>query len=153
MSLLVDADLMDELTGAARRDGIERHVVGAVVTDDEGRVLLLRRRADEDHLPGLWELPSGRVDSGENLLDALRRVVTEETGLTVTAVEEYLGMFDYHSGGGRATRQFTFTVRVAPDGDLRLAEHDAAVRAAPDDDHPVSPEVRDLLTLHHTAAR
>ncbi|RBL79330.1 DNA mismatch repair protein MutT, partial [Streptomyces cavourensis] len=37
----------ETLLSDARRDGIEKYVVGALVTDEEGRVLLLRRRADD----------------------------------------------------------------------------------------------------------
>lgn len=117
--------LLEGLVHAAARDGVEKTVVGAVIADADGKVLLLRRTAD-DYLGGLWELPSGTVDEGEALLDALRREVAEETGLTVAAVGDYLGHFDYRSGSGRATRQFTFTATVQPaDAPVQLTEHDA----------------------------
>ncbi|MEU6942107.1 NUDIX domain-containing protein [Streptomyces rubiginosohelvolus] len=60
----------ETLLSDARRDGIEKYVVGALATDAEGRVLLLRRRAD-DFLGALWELPSGGVEPSERLEDAL----------------------------------------------------------------------------------
>ncbi|MFJ4825420.1 NUDIX hydrolase [Streptomyces bacillaris] len=130
------------LTGA-RRDGIEKYVVGALVTDQEGRVLLLRRRAD-DFLGGLWELPSGGVEPGEGLEDALRREVLEETGLTVTGVTGHAGSFDYTSRSGRRTRQFTFAVTVAPP--VTLTEHDDFTWADRDHELPaVSDETRALL--------
>ncbi|WP_324274178.1 NUDIX hydrolase [Blastococcus brunescens] len=55
--------------------------VGAVVLDASGRLLLIRR----GHAPhaGLWSLPGGRVEAGETLEQAVRREVTEETGLAV----------------------------------------------------------------------
>lgn len=115
--------LLDKLTQAAVRDGIVKTVVGAVIADQSGNVLLLHRTSD-DFLPGLWELPSGGVEPGENLLDALCREVTEETGLMVTAVGDYLGHFDYLSGSGRLTRQHNFAATVTA-GQVVLTEHDA----------------------------
>ncbi len=143
MNAPVDTALLDDLLRTAAADGIARHVVGAVVTDAEGRVLLLRRPAD-DHLGGLWELPSGGVDDGETLTEALRREVAEETGLEVTAVGAYLGHFDYRSGSGGLTRQFTFTATTAG-GTVTLTEHDAYVWADRAGQEKVSREVRGVL--------
>src|SRR4029077_281106 len=69
----------------ARRDLI--HHSGSVVVlavDETGsspRVLLERqyRHAAQDYL---WELPAGRIDPGENELEAARRELLEETGYT-----------------------------------------------------------------------
>jgi 8-oxo-dGTP diphosphatase len=57
--------------------------VGAVMHDDAGRLLLVRR----GHEPGrgLWSLPGGRVEPGETLAEAVEREVLEETGLRVRA--------------------------------------------------------------------
>jgi 8-oxo-dGTP diphosphatase len=55
--------------------------VGAVIRDDEGRLLLIKR----GHEPGagLWSLPGGRIEPGETGTQALVREMREETGLTV----------------------------------------------------------------------
>jgi 8-oxo-dGTP diphosphatase len=57
--------------------------VGAVITDDRGRLLLIKR----GHEPGagLWSLPGGRVEPGETDAEALVREMREETGLAVRA--------------------------------------------------------------------
>lgn len=56
--------------------------VAAIITDGQGRVLLEHRR-DFD----MWSLPGGACEVGESVLEALRREVAEETGLTVEAAE------------------------------------------------------------------
>lgn len=123
-SSTVTPALLDDLSRAAERDGIEKTVVGAVIADPNGHVLLLRRTAD-DYLGGLWELPSGGVDPGESLIEALRREVAEETGLTVAAVVDYLCHFDYRSGSGRTTRQYNFAATVtSTEQAVELTEHD-----------------------------
>jgi ADP-ribose pyrophosphatase YjhB (NUDIX family) len=55
--------------------------VGALVHDDEGRLLVVRR-ANEPGL-GRWSVPGGRVEAGEDDDTAVRREVLEETGLHV----------------------------------------------------------------------
>ena len=59
-------------------------VAGKAIVRDGERILLLQRAATSKHDPGLWELPGGKMDYGEQLPEALAREVTEETGLTVT---------------------------------------------------------------------
>ncbi|MET9779330.1 NUDIX domain-containing protein [Streptomyces sp. NPDC006367] len=145
MNTLVDAALMGDLLHAADADGITKHVVGAVIPNAEGKVLLLHRAAD-DYLGGLWELPSGGVDAGETLTEALFREVAEETGLTVTVIGPYLGHFDYLSKSGKKTRQFNFTARVTHKSDtVKLTEHDAHLWADRTEQERVSSAVRDVL--------
>ena len=63
--------------------GSEIGCVGAVVKDERGRVLLIRRGHDPG--AGLWSLPGGRVEPGETDEQALVREIREETGLVVQA--------------------------------------------------------------------
>lgn len=51
---------------------------GAIVLDDEGRVLL-QRRGDN----GLWGIPGGSLEVGERIDETVRQEVWEETGLEV----------------------------------------------------------------------
>ncbi|MEN3362138.1 MAG: 8-oxo-dGTP diphosphatase [Mycobacteriales bacterium] len=56
---------------------------GAVVHDNAGRLLLIRRGREPGR--GLWSLPGGRVEAGETPAEAAVREVREETGLDVLA--------------------------------------------------------------------
>ena len=57
--------------------------VGAVITDDQGRLLLIRRGTEPSR--GLWSIPGGRCEPGESATAAVTREVLEETGLVVRA--------------------------------------------------------------------
>lgn len=57
--------------------------VCAVIMRDT-RFLSLRRAAWKDASPGVWEAVSGRLEPGEQPLEAVSREISEETGLTVT---------------------------------------------------------------------
>ena len=118
----VDGDTAKELILGSRRDQIQRVVVGAVIRRND-RFLLLERNPS-DFMGGLVELPSGVVDTGEDLWTALDREVAEETGLTIDSIVAYIGSFDYVSGSGKKTRQFNFLVDVVP-GEVRVepSEH------------------------------
>ncbi len=55
--------------------------VGALAFDAAGRLLLVQRANEPGR--GLWSLPGGRVEPGEDDAAALVREMAEETGLVV----------------------------------------------------------------------
>jgi len=71
--------------------------VGAVVTDAQGRLLMIKR----GHEPGagLWSIPGGRIEPGETDAEALVREMLEETSLTV-APGRLLGRVQRPGPGG-----------------------------------------------------
>lgn len=56
---------------------------GAIVHDGAGRLLLIRRGREPGR--GLWSLPGGRCEAGEDAAATAIRETYEETGLVVTA--------------------------------------------------------------------
>jgi 8-oxo-dGTP diphosphatase len=55
--------------------------VGAVATDEQGRLLMIQRGHDPG--AGLWSIPGGRIEPGETDTQALVREMLEETNLQV----------------------------------------------------------------------
>jgi 8-oxo-dGTP diphosphatase len=57
--------------------------VRAVIFDEQGRCLLVRRSAHNRSFVGTWEWPGGKADPGETFDAAVRREVAEEAGLQI----------------------------------------------------------------------
>lgn len=114
----------DLLIEKGKEEGIIKNVVGAIVLNENNEVLIMSRRAD-DFMGGIDELPSGNMENGENIYDALVREVKEETNLDIESVTSYINSFDYISGSGKKARQFNFAVTVKSTDDVKLTEHDS----------------------------
>lgn len=60
---------------------VDPKVAAAVLIEQDGRVLLVRRV--NEPFRGLWTLPAGFINGGEDPAEAAARECLEETGLTV----------------------------------------------------------------------
>lgn len=61
--------------------------VVAAVIQREGRYLLCERPSSKRH-GGLWEFPGGKLEPGEDILEAITRELQEELGVEVLTVRE-----------------------------------------------------------------
>ena len=68
-----------------------RITTAAVLRDMDGKVLLGKRSASEDTVPGLWSLPAGKLEAwgpaSDVLEDNLKREVREELGVEIQNIE------------------------------------------------------------------
>jgi len=58
----------------------------AIVGDEKGKILLIKRAETDSWRPGFWEFPGGKLDEGQDISHALEREVLEETGLVVIPI-------------------------------------------------------------------
>lgn len=77
----VSEDVAQDSDGFQIKRSVVHHNGSAVilVVDDKKKILLVRQY----RLPAnqkLWELPAGKIDAGENTLQAAKRELSEETG-------------------------------------------------------------------------
>ncbi|MBN1941626.1 MAG: NUDIX domain-containing protein [Candidatus Diapherotrites archaeon] len=49
----------------------------------DNKLLVVKRRDNDPHKPGVWEIPGGRLALGENPFDGLQREIREEVGLRI----------------------------------------------------------------------
>lgn len=76
----------DELDAPHYPRGFGPIVVAAAVVIRDTRVLLTRR-AEGQHLAGMWEFPGGKLEDGESPEEALARECREECGIDVEVGE------------------------------------------------------------------
>lgn len=118
---------------------------GAVITDDQGRVLLLRSRYVGDH----WALPGGGLDRRENLDAAVVRECREELGCEV----ELEGMTGFYYYADVSAYVGAFRARIRS-GTVRLSHEHSEFRWVPVDEVPgrLRAVVEDALGYKGTVA-
>ena len=90
----------------------------------DGRILSMRRSLSKDAAPGIWEALSGRIEPGEEPLDAVRREIGEESGLEVEVHPRPLSAHVSERAG--IPMVIVYYLAEWKSGDVRLSEeHDA----------------------------
>lgn len=95
------------------------HVVGAIIAK-EGKVFCCQRSLEKS-LPGKWEFPGGKIESGETKQQALVREIKEELEIDIAVSQtDYLSVtYDYDFG---VVNLSTFICEVVS-GEPKLTEH------------------------------
>ena len=114
----------DYLLEKAKEEKIEKNVVGSVIVNRQGKILIMSRKSD-DFMGGIDELPSGNIEIGEDIPTALAREVKEETNCELNEILYYIDSFDYKSGSGKNARQYNFAIKVKETDNIVLTEHES----------------------------
>lgn len=82
----------------------------------DGRIVLVRRRDN-----GQWGLPGGIVDWGEDIPTAVRRELTEETGLEITQIRRLVGVYSAPDRDPRI-HSICVVVEAEVDGNMQVLD-------------------------------
>lgn len=105
----------------------------ALLVDPDGRVLLTRRAGDPGE--GLWDLPGGFLEEGEDALGALARELREELGVEIQPGRLVGSLPDRYGEGGPWTINFYWEARVVS-GEPSAADDVADARWVPREELP-----------------
>jgi 8-oxo-dGTP diphosphatase len=99
--------------------------VGALIEDEQGRILLVRHRPERGGFwQGKWILPGGMLTVGETIDEGIRREVAEETGLVIEIIDSEVDPTErIVRENGQVTLHVVYIVRRARivEGELRPA--------------------------------
>jgi len=73
---------------------VQKIIIGGVIFNEQGKVLILQRNINEDVYPEMWELPSGKREFFESSHVSLVREIKEETGLDIKIIQP-CSVFEY----------------------------------------------------------
>lgn len=94
----------------------------AFITDDEGRLLVVRRA--KEPAKGTLDLPGGFIDMDETAEEGMRREISEETGLQVVSCRYLFSIPNLYTYSGMVihTLDMFFQCRVQPGVAPRAAD-------------------------------
>lgn len=68
-----------------------RESAGGIILNPEGKILIVHQNGDS------WSFPKGGIEEGESALDAARREIAEEAGITELTLVADLGSYERYS--------------------------------------------------------
>jgi 8-oxo-dGTP pyrophosphatase MutT (NUDIX family) len=83
-----DLDVLKNFYHSANMSS-KKHCVATIIRDieDYNNIMLLLRSGEDSFHPNTWCLPGGGVDFGENIFEAARREIKEETNLKIFDIQ------------------------------------------------------------------
>lgn len=96
--------------------------VKGIIRRKDGRILIVKRSALDDHLPGVWETVGGGMDEESSPQEALKREIREETGLDANIAEPF-NVFTFRKQTGEFKIGITFLCDVEDDTVVLSDEH------------------------------
>jgi len=99
--------------------GSKQKIVVAGFIREEGKVLLAKRATTKTLAPGMYHLPGGHVEFGENVQVALAREIVEEFGVRIEVLEPFFA-FSYVTGEIHTVGVVCHVRLVEPTKSIRL---------------------------------
>jgi 8-oxo-dGTP diphosphatase len=81
-----------------------KQVVAALIVKDDK--ILVCQRTRHQTMPLKWEFPGGKIETGEQPRDALRRELDEELGIQATIGEEVMRLRHQYKAGSSVELRF-----------------------------------------------
>lgn len=144
-------DINGDVHVVSRSELVQRTSVYGVIKDNNG-IILVRDRTRTDQK---WDLPGGGIESGEEVLEALRREIKEETNLEINSPPRKICEFTEYfydtesKRGWESTRHF---YKFDSSGTLRMDGNDDDISEvryfrAPLSPLEVAPVAREIIIM------
>lgn len=114
---------------------------------DRGKLLILRRKDDDDTYPGFWDCVGGHFEKGESAEQCMHREALEEAGQGMRIVR--VGpLIEYLDDYGRAVA-VPFILKPNPKKKIELSEHSEFkwIKLSEVGSYPIPPDFAKALEL------
>lgn len=95
--------------------------VKAFIVEEE-KVLIIKRRPNDKHVPGIWDLPGGRSKVGDDPIEGVKRETLEEVGLEIDVLMPIMTRH-YTRDDGQVVTGMTFLCKTkGKNKEVKLSE-------------------------------
>lgn len=91
------------------------------IIEHNNKFLFIRRSDKYNEITGIWDIPGGRINIGEEPIDGLKREIFEETGLELDEIKQILDASTVFQDEEKQIVRITYLC-TAKDSDLKLSE-------------------------------
>jgi 8-oxo-dGTP diphosphatase len=98
--------------------------VKAIIQNEAGETLLIKRSSKYDHLENQFDIPGGRINFGEDPLVGLQREIKEETNLDLNTVKSIIDVSTVFKSEEKHIVRITYHCTIKPESltNLKLSE-------------------------------
>ncbi|CZF83551.1 8-oxo-dGTP diphosphatase [Grimontia celer] len=68
------------------------HIAAGIILNPEVNAIFITQRPAKAHKGGFWEFAGGKVEDGESALEAVKRELEEEVGITAKTIEPFISL-------------------------------------------------------------
>ncbi len=91
---------------------MKKVVTGIIFNMENEKVLVIKRKQDEEIHGGVWAFPGGKMEAGEHEEETLRRELKEEVGLDLISISRKISDYVYDRADGTKTEGVCFLVKT-----------------------------------------
>lgn len=102
----------------------QRIGVKAIIQNEAGETLLIKRSSKYDHLENQFDIPGGRINFGEEPLEGLQREIKEETNLDLKEIKRIIDISTVFKNEDKHIVRITYHCTIKPESlpFLKLSE-------------------------------
>lgn len=115
----------------------------------EGKILIVKRRDDDEEMGGFWEFPSGNAEEGVDLIKELNREIIEEVGIDISNQKlQILNLSQYNSEKKeyiKCSVQINYLINFETRPEINLSDEHVAYDWASQDDERLDIFLKDII--------
>ena len=105
-----------------KKDKLHIVSVVAVIRNDDGKYLVLKRHENEIAYPGMYTFPGGKIEGNDTIQETLEKEVSEETGLRLKPGKILLKDKAILRPDGQTAKSFSYLCFAENLGEVKISD-------------------------------